>query len=152
MRKVSLLLVCVSLLGGVAVAQEHWTEGPVWACSSYRTKPGQYDNYLEYLRKNYAVTAPEEKKAGLVLDSKIFVKAPATPVDWDVLICDLYSSYGKAMDYSAEDDAKGKEIAAAHYKTSDEDQQEQMSNPRFEMREYLGTDFVREVNLKPIAK
>src|SRR5262245_3908279 len=43
------VLACASV---PAVAQEHWTEGPVWACEAYRTSPGQFDAYLKYIRTN----------------------------------------------------------------------------------------------------
>jgi hypothetical protein len=132
------------------VAQEHFTEGPVWECSSYRTKPGQFDSYMKYLRTNFIPTTDEGKKQGLILDRKMFVKAPSSPHDWDVLICTLFPSFGKAMDYSASDEDKWKAIEAKHYKTTDEAKQREMSAKRFEMREFLGTEFVREVNLKPM--
>ena len=49
-------------VGGTAVAQEHWTEGPVWGCSAFRTKQGQFDTYLKYLREHYLPTSAEAKR------------------------------------------------------------------------------------------
>ena len=141
---------CVVLAAGTAGAQEHWTEGPVWSCSAYRTKPGQFDEYMKYLRQNYAVTTPEEKKQGLILDSKLFVQTPTRPDSWDVLICDLYPSFGKAMDYNAGDDEKGKAIAAKHYKTGDQDKQREAAAKRLAMRDFLGTTYPREVTLRSL--
>ena len=69
------------LLGGVAFAQEHWTEGPVWEVSFYRTTPGHFDDYMKYLRQNYLPQSDEAKKQGLVLDRKVFVKDPTGPDD-----------------------------------------------------------------------
>jgi ABC-type nitrate/sulfonate/bicarbonate transport system substrate-binding protein len=69
-----------------------------------------------------------------------------------VLICDLFENAGKALDYSAADDAKADEIAAKVYGTPDEDSQQEMIKPRFEMRKILGTTMVREVTLKPLEK
>lgn len=142
-------LVLSLLLGGVAVAQEHWTEGPVWEVSFYRTTPGHFDDYLKYLRQNVLPQNEEAKKQGLVLDEKIFVKAPSRPDDWDIAFATLYKNMA-ALDYSAEIDKKGKAIAEKHYKTPDEDKQRDMAKPRLEWRTYLGTDLVREVNLKPL--
>jgi hypothetical protein len=105
---------------------------------------------MKYLRSNFLVTTAEAKKEGIILDSKVFVQAPGRPDDWDVLICTLYSSYGKAMDYNAADEAKSKAIAAKHYKTPDEDKQRDLAAKRFEMREFQGTNYVREVSLKPL--
>jgi hypothetical protein len=140
--------VCL-LLASPARAQEHWTEGPVWEVSFYRTAPGHFDDYLRYLRENVLPQNAEAVKQGLVLDQKIFVKAPSGPDDWDIAFATLHKNYAR-LDYSADDDAKGKAIAERHYKTADEERQRQMSAPRLDWRTYLGTDVVREVMLKPI--
>jgi hypothetical protein len=144
------LSTCLISVAGAAMAQEHYTEGPVWVISFYRTRPGQFDNYMKYLRSNYLVTSTESKRQGLILDSKLFVKAPRSHDDWDVAVAYLYPSYGKALDYSAADDEKGKAIAAQHFKTMDQDQQQKMTAPRFEMRDFVGSDLVREVTLRPM--
>ena len=38
MKRLYLLALMSCLAAPVALAQEHYTEGPVWECSSYRTK------------------------------------------------------------------------------------------------------------------
>lgn len=141
---------CCTMVAGTAMAQEHYTEGSVWICTSIRTTPGHFDDYMKYLRGDYNKVQQESIKQGLFLDEKVFVKAPSSPSDYDVLICDLFASAGKALDYSASDDAKGKEITSSIYKTSDESKQQDMMKPRFEMRTILGTEMVREVHLKPL--
>ena len=138
-----------ALCASVAVAQEHWTEGPVWECSAYRTSPGQFDTYMKYIRGTVEPQTMEAKKQGLILDYKTFVKAPSDPTDWDVMFCTSYANAAKALDYSAEDDAKFDAIAAAHFATADEDKQSEKTNPRFDMRAYLGTTYIREVTLRP---
>jgi hypothetical protein len=142
-------VVCLAS-AGIALAQEHWTEGPVWSVSFYRTTPGHFDDYMKYLRTHYIVTTAEAKKQGLILDSKVFVKTPADSNDWDVGIATLYSSYGKALDYNSGDDAKSKAIQSQHFKTPDQEKQREMTAPRFEMRKALGTTYTREVNLRPM--
>jgi hypothetical protein len=59
---------------------------------------------------------------------------PENPNDPDILLCTLHASFAKALDYNPADDAKGKDIAAK----------------RYEFRDYLGTSYYREVNLKPL--
>jgi hypothetical protein len=137
------------LLEGVAVAQEHWTEGPVWNIEFYRTTPGHFDDYLKYLRQNFMPQSEESKKQGLILDQKIFVKDPTGPSDWDIAFATLYKNMA-ALDYSAELDKKSKAIAEKHYKTADEDKQREMIKPRLDWRTFLGTQLVREVSLKPM--
>ena len=152
-RLASLALALVSCLAVVpAMAQEHWTDGPVWEVSFYQTKPGKFDDYVKWLRGNYLSFVAEEKKQGLILDSKVFINsARNSPSDWDICVATLFSSYGKALDYSASDEEKMKAIASKQFKTPDEQKQQEMTAPRFQMREYLGTKFIREVTLKPLA-
>ena len=150
MKRLCLAAVIVSLAAPVAWAQDHYTEGPVWECSSYRTKQGHFDDYMEYLRQNFVATGAEQKKAGLVLDQKVYLHVPANPNDPDVIICTLHANFGKALDYNAADDQKGKDIAAKHYKTADEKKQREMSANRFAFRDFLGTSYYREVTLKPM--
>lgn len=137
------------LLGGVAVAQEHWTEGPVWQIEFYRTTPGHFDDYLKYIRQNHMPQTEERKKGGLVLDFKVFVKTPSGPQDWDIAFATLYKNMA-ALDFSAEADKKNKAIGEKHYKTADEDKQRDMIKPRFQWRTPVGSDLVREVTLRPM--
>jgi hypothetical protein len=143
-----LMLSCLAVPG--ALAQEHYTEGPVWACGAIRTKQGHFDDYMKYLRQNYLPQGQESKKAGLILDQKFYVMVPASPTDPDVLLCTLYTSFGKALDYNAGDDATAKGIATKHFKTADEEKQREMIANRFTFRDSLGTSYYREVNLKPL--
>lgn len=151
MKKALVLALAVGLATAtVTVAQEHFTQGPVWGCASYRTKPGQWNNYMKWLRSHYLVTNAEAKGQGLILDSKVLLRAPANPSDWNVLICTLHESYGKALDYSAEDEAKWDAIQAAHWETASSDEQRELAAKRFEMREFIGVRYQREVTLKPM--
>ena len=74
MKRLCLAAVVSCLAAPAAVAQEHFTEGPVWECSSYRTKQGHFDDYMKYLRQNYLPQAQESKKAGLTLEQMDIVE------------------------------------------------------------------------------
>lgn len=144
-------LAAASLLwtSGAAVAQEHWTEGPVWECSAYQVNPGMFDTYINWIRAHSEPINAEAKKQGLIVDYKAFVKTRDNESDYDVLFCTLHSSFGKALDYNKGDDDKFDAISAAHWKTADDDKQVEMAAPRLEMRKYLGTTYHREVMLRP---
>jgi hypothetical protein len=148
-KRIGLLAAALALASAPAIAQEHWSEGPVWECSAYRTSPGQFDAYMKYIRSTVEPQSIEAKKQGLILDYKSFVKPPRDPNDYDVLFCTLYPNFAKALDYSKDDEAKSDAIAAAHFATADEDKQAEMIKPRLDMRTYLGTTYVREVTLRP---
>ena len=144
-------LLAVSLLwtSGAAVAQEHWTEGPVWECGAYQTNPGQFDNYLNWIRKHSEPINAEAKKQGLILDFKTFVKTRDNENDYDVLFCTLHASFGKALDYNKGDNDKFDAISAAHWSTADSNKQTELSSPRLELRKFMGTSYHREVTLRP---
>lgn len=148
-RVFGLLAAGMLLASGTAVAQEHWTEGPVWECSAYRSNPGMFDTYLKWIRAHSEPINAEAKKQGLIVDYKTFVKPPSDANDYDVLFCTLYPNFAKALDYSQGDDDKFEAISTAHWATPDDDQQREKASPRLEMRKYLGTTYVREVTLRP---
>jgi len=50
MKQIGLAAAVLACMSVPAVAQEHWSEGPVWECSAYRSNPGMYDTYMEYVR------------------------------------------------------------------------------------------------------
>ncbi len=138
------------LFSASIIAQEHYTEGNVRVVSFYRTKPGQFDNYMKYLRANFLPMQEEAKKQGLIVGYAVLLNTPADEDDWDVAIAILHKSFGDALDYNQADEDKMKKIQENHYKTSDEEKMNEMSAKRFDMRTYLGTKHLREVNLKPL--
>jgi len=148
------LIVCGAVLVfamvGTAGAQEHFTEGPVWECSAYRTLPGKWTDYMEYLRTNVAAIRAEAKEQGMVVDDKVFIQTPSDPQDWNVMFCTAFESGSAALDYDPEMEKRWEAIAAKHLKTSDDDEQRKMAEPRFEMRTFLGSNMMREVVLKPM--
>jgi hypothetical protein len=152
MRKTMIAAVVLACaLIGEARAQEHFTEGPVWAYSYYRIKPDREDAYLKFLRVSWLPQMVELKKAGLILDYKVFFNtARHDEKDWDLAFATLHTSYGKALDYSASDETKEKEIRAKQFKTKDEEKQREAIAPRLDFREYVGSRYVREVVLRPM--
>ncbi len=131
-------------------AQEHFTEGNVRTVSFYRTSPGQFDNYMKYLRANFLPTQEEAKKQGLIVGYSILLNVPSSQDDWDIAIVTLNKSFADALDYSQDEADKMKKIQEDHYKTSDKEKMNEMTSKRFEMRTYMGTKYFREVTLKPL--
>lgn len=153
MKKVILLaiLFCCSL-GFVqqAQAQDNYTEGPVWAVSYYRTKPGKFDEYMKYLRANYAKSVAKQKQAGIIVDSKVLLNPAVNgPDDWDVAIAYLYSDFGK-LNYSQTVQDQMEKIGAEISGEKDKEKRNTtIDATRFPLRDFLRTRFLREVMLKP---
>ncbi len=151
MKKITggLLAAAMAFASVSAAAQEHWSEGPVWECSAYRTNPGQFDTYFKWIRAHSEPINAEAKKQGLILDFRTFVKPPRDANDYDVMFCTQYANFAKALDYNKGDDDKYDAISAAHWSSEDDAKRAELAKPRLEMRTYMGTDYVREVMLRP---
>ncbi|GMU95162.1 MULTISPECIES: hypothetical protein [Ignavibacterium] len=133
-----------------AMAQEHYTEGNVRVVNFYRTKPGQFDNYMKYLRTNFLPTQEEAKKQGLIEGYYILLNTPSSPEDWDIAIATMFKSFGDALDYNQSDEDKMQKIQENHYKTKDENKIDEITSKRLDMRTYIGTKHFRDVTLKPM--
>src|SRR5438445_10513505 len=68
MAKIHWGLACLLLFVTAAVAQEHYTEGPVWRVTLVRVKPAQMDAYLTSLRQATKPLLEEEKRTGVIVD------------------------------------------------------------------------------------
>ncbi|MGZ4819493.1 MAG: hypothetical protein ACXVZJ_12760 [Terriglobales bacterium] len=142
-KKLILLAGIVLLFALQAVAQEHYTEGPVWRCTLVRVKPNQMDTYLTSLRQGSKPLLDEEKRMGVIMDYKIFLKETAeNPKDWDLALCLQYKNHA-ALDGLA---AKGE--AARDKVLGGKTQAQQIGQKREEIREILSSTLMQEVTLK----
>jgi hypothetical protein len=153
MKKLTLLtiLFCCSL-GFVqrAQAQENYTEGPVWFISYYRTKPGKFDEYMKFLRANFAKNVAKQKAAGIVVDAKVLLNPTVSgPDDWDVAIAYLYSDYGRLNFNQATEDQLQKIAAEVTGERNKDKRDERLDTTRFPLRDFIRTRILREVMLKP---
>lgn len=131
-------------------AQEHYTINNVRVVSFYRTEPGQFDNYMKYLRANVLPQQEEAKKQGLILDYYILINTPTTQDDWDVAVANVFKNFGDALDFDQSKEDKVNEIAAKHFKIKDQDKISDLISTRFEMRKFMGTKYFSGVTLKSI--
>src|SRR6266478_2175225 len=98
MKKRHGLLVLLLFVVPALFAQEHYTEGPIWRVQLIRVKPNQMDAYLSSLRQSTKPLIEEEKKQGVIMDYKVFLKETKSgPEDWDIAIAIQYKNHA-AMD------------------------------------------------------
>lgn len=98
MKKLFGLAAFLLLLAPCLLAQEHYTEGPVWRVQLIRVKPTQMDAYLTSLRQATKPLIDEEKRTGMIMDYKIFLKETKNgPEDWDLCVAVQYKNHA-AMD------------------------------------------------------
>jgi len=153
MKKLTLLTIflCCSLgFVAQAAAQENYTEGPVWVVNYYRTKPGKFDEYMKFLRANFAKSVAKQKAAQIIVDAKVMINPTVSgPDDWDVAIAYIYSDYSKLnYDQAVFDKMQkiGEEITGEKRM---EKRDTQLDATRFPLRDYIRTRFLREIMLRP---
>lgn len=143
MKKIYSLAIALLLFVPVLVAQEHYTEGPVWRVQLIRVKPNQMDAYLTSLRQSTKPLIEEEKRQGVIMDYKIFLKeTKTTPEDWDIAVAIEYKNHA-AMDGLA---AKGE--AARDKILGGKQAAQQLGEKRAEIREIISSELMQEIFLK----
>jgi hypothetical protein len=143
MKKLTGLAVFVFLLAPAMFAQEHYTEGPIWRVQLIRVKPTHMDEYLTSLRKATKPMIEEEKKEGLIVDYKVFLKETKnSPEDWDICVAIQYKNYA-AMDGMA---AKGEMVRDKIL--GGKKQGQELSEKRIESREIISSELMQEIYLK----
>jgi L-rhamnose mutarotase len=143
MKKLCGLVVFLLLLAPSLLAQEHYTEGPVWRVSLIRVKPTHMDEYLTSLRKSAKPIYEEMKQQGTIMDYKVFLKETKnSPEDWDICIAVQYKNHA-AMDGMA---AKGE--AVRDKILGGKAQAQQINEKRGEFREVISSELLDEIYLK----
>ena len=143
MKKLFGLAAFPLLLTPALLAQEHYTEGPVWRIQLIRVKPTQMDAYLTSLRQSTKPVIEEEKRQGMIMDYKVFLKETKNnPEDWDICVAVEYKNYA-AMDGLA---AKGEAIRDKIM--GGKQAAQQLGEKRAEIREIISSELLQEIFLK----
>jgi hypothetical protein len=131
------------LLASAVLAQEHYSEGPVWRVQLVRVKPSQMDAYLTSLRQSSKPLLDQEKHDGTILDYKVFLKETKNnPEDWDLCLAVEYKNHA-AMDGLA---AKGELVRDKIL--GGKQPAQQLSEKRAEIRELVSSELLQEIFLK----
>jgi len=139
------IIVAMTLGLGMAMTaladEKPFKDGPVTEVSYIRVKDGKFLDYAEHLDTVYKTEMEAYKKAGLILDYKIYSVRPQTPADANVILTVTYPNYA-AFDRSADFDAIDTKLAGS-LKAMDKAYGE-----RGAIREVLGSQVIQEEILK----
>jgi hypothetical protein len=143
MKNMFLLVAFMLVLAPAVLAQEHYTEGPVWRTSLIRVKPTAMDAYLTSLRQYSKPLLDEQKRSGMIMDYKIFLKETrSSPDDWDLCLAIEYKNHAAMDGLSAKGEAIRDKILGG------KPQAQQLSEKRAEIRETVSSDLLQEIFLK----
>ena len=150
MIKTIILSLCLatSLLSLNARAQDQrgYTDGPVTQVDSIAVEYGHFDEYLAWVTSTWVPTMEAEKKAGLIIDYKVFRASPKSPDQPNVY---LQITYRDMAAYAGDigDQADAFEAVTEKVICSTECQNQARVH-RNEIRKVLGTEVTREIILK----
>jgi hypothetical protein len=143
MKRLTGLVFFLLLLAPALFAQEHYTEGPIWRVQLIRVKPTQMDAYLTSLRQSTKPLIEEEKRQGMIVDYKVFLKqTKANPEDWDIAVAIEYKNYAALDGVAAKGEAARDKILGGKQAA------QQLGEKRAEIREIIASDLLQEIFLK----
>jgi hypothetical protein len=143
MKTIYRLAALLLLLAPAVLAQEHYTEGPVWRVSLIRVKPTQMDAYLTSLQQSSKPLLDQQKKDGTIMDYKLFLKETKnTPEDWDVCLAVEYKNHAAMDGLAAKAEVLRDKILGGKAPA------QQLADKRAEIREVISSELLQEIILK----
>jgi hypothetical protein len=119
-----------------------YTEGTVMEVTSIRTKPGMFDAYMKWLDTTGKQLREDEKKAGIILDYAVYLVTPRSPQDPNVYLTITYKNMAALDGLEDRVEPFTKKIWASR------DAAAKASADRESLREIIGTQLVRKLELK----
>ncbi len=147
MIKTIILSVCLaaSSLSLNARAQQdderQYTDGPVTEVAYIGVEYGHFEEYIDWLNSTWKPTMEATKKAGLIIDYKVFSATPKSPDQPNIFLMITYKNMA-ALDKGVEQEEVAKKVICST------ECQNKARVARSEYRKVLGTELIRELILK----
>ena len=146
MLKTVVLSMCLaaSSLALSARAQDarQYTDGPVTEADYIQVEYGHFEEYIDWLNSTWKPTMEAMKKAGLIVDYKVFRATPKSPDQPNVILMITYKNGMAALDKGVELEEVAKKVIGST------EAQNKARVFRNEYRKVLGTELIRELILK----
>ena len=118
-----------------------YNEGPVTEVTYLKIEYGHFDEYVDWLNSTWKPLNEAKKKAGLIVDYKVFTTRPRKPEEPNVIFMITYQNM-------AAFDRRTKENAVAVEMIGSAKEQDAARIARSAYRQRLGTELIREIILK----
>jgi hypothetical protein len=146
MIKTIFLSMCVatSLLSLNARAEDErqYTDGPVTEVDYIHVEYGHFEEYIDWVKSTWKPTMEALKKAGLIIDYKVFQLTPKSPDQPNIYLWITFKNAAAALDKGVELDAVAAKIIC------NTECQNKARVARTGYRKVLGTELIRELILK----
>jgi hypothetical protein len=138
----SMCLAASSLsLNAHAEDERAYTDGPVTEMDYIEVEYGHFEEYIDWLNSTWKPTMEATKKAGLIIDYKVFRATPKSPGQPNIILWITYQNMA-ALDKGVELEAVAKKVIGST------EVQNKARVGRNEYRKVLGTELIRELILK----
>jgi len=142
MLRILLLLSAFALsLPANAQLGSTYSEGPVTQVTYLKIEYGHFDEYVDWLNSTWKPLNEAKKKAGLILDYRVYTASPRKPEEPNVIFMITYPNMA-AFDRRIEEDAVAVEMIGSAK------EQDAARIARSAYRKRLGTELIREIILK----
>jgi len=118
-----------------------YEEGQVTAITYLKIEYGRFDDYVKWLTSTWKPTMEAKKKAGLIVDYKVFSARPKSPNEPNVILMLTYKNMA-GLDKAAEEEAVADKVIGSA------DAQNRARVERSDYRKVLGSELIRELILK----
>jgi len=127
----------------MALAQDEraYTDGPVTDVAYIRVEYGRFEEYVDWLNSTWKPTMEATKKAGLIIDFKVFTAIPKSADQPNIFRMITYENMA-AFDKGIELEAVAKKVIGST------ELQNKARVGRNEYRRLLGSELIRELILK----
>ena len=146
MIKTLILSMCLAAsslsLNARAQDERAYTDGPVTEMDYIRVEYGRFEEYIDWLNSTWKPTMEAMKKAGLIIDYKVFRLTPKSPDQPNIILWITYKDGMAALDRGVELEAVAKQVIGST------EVQNKARVHRNEYRKVLGTEYIRELILK----
>src|SRR5207302_5872823 len=121
--------------------ERRYTEGPVTFVQEIAVEYGHFEEYIDWLNSTWKPTMEATKKAGIIIDYKVFSATPPSPDHPDVILWITYKNMA-ALDKGVEEEAVAKKVIGST------EFQNKKRVERSEYRKVLRREYIRELILK----
>jgi len=144
--KTIILSICLAAsslsLNARAQDERQYTEGPVTEEDYIQVEYGHFEEYIDWLNSTWKPTMEAMKKAGLIIDYKVFRLTPKSADQPNIVLWITYKNGMAAFDKGAELENVAKQVIGST------EFQNKARVHRNDYRKVLGTEYVRELILK----
>ena len=134
--------VCSLSLNSRAQDVRQYSEGPVTELSYIQVEYGHFEEYIDWLNSTWKPTMEATKKAGLIIDYKVFQLTPKSPDQPNIILWITYKNAAAALDKGVELEEVAKKVIGST------EVQNKARVGRNQYRKVLGTEYIRELILK----